>query len=132
MKPAWIFWGFLFFLGLGIHGRLIQGHWHTLPASPDRHPRDPLTLFEGELAKIKPYLPAHGPIGLVSDINDPTLIYKVQYVLSPTVITWGPGPNRVMGMFSHPASLELWPLKGTYRILRDFQDGLVLLERRAP
>lgn|GEM_PF-3842602 len=93
---------------------------------------DSISLFENQIIEIRPYLPSQGTIGFLSDGDDTIHLFRLQYALSPRLVTPEPGPRLIIGVFHDGASLRDRLKQGDLSLIKDFQNGLVLLERKNP
>jgi hypothetical protein len=114
------------FLGLYYQYHLYR---QAIPRQTLGYFRDPVTLFEQRLQEIKPFLPSRGTIGFLSDRDDPADFFQTQYALSPLLVTKDSGPDLVLGIIYDPAFLQKPHSLKDLRINREFQNGLILLER---
>ncbi|MEW6185467.1 MAG: hypothetical protein AB1585_06985 [Thermodesulfobacteriota bacterium] len=124
------FWVVLMVLGFLFHYNLFQKLVLSFPTQSFPWPTHPLTVFEHRLQEIKPYLPPRGTVGFISDQKDPAILFHIQYALSPLLVSVNTEPVLVIGLFHDPAVFRQSPLLNRFTILRDFQNGLFLLQRR--
>lgn len=114
------------FLGLYYQYHLYQ---QTIPNQRLRYFRDPVTLFEQNLFRIKPFLPSRGTIGYFSDKNDGEDFFQTQYSLAPLLVTKDSGSNLVIGILYDPDILRKSDFSEKWRVIREFRNGLVLMEK---
>jgi hypothetical protein len=113
-------------------------HW------PARASQDDVSANDRRFAALRPLLPAHGPVGYLSnpepigatprDSNAAALhqfrhYLLAQYALAPALLVKGTEPEFVVGNFD-PGTTPTAP--AGLMIVRDFGDGLVLFRRSAP
>jgi len=126
-------WVILMLLGLSHQIGLVFRLGRALPPlSWSMKCPDPISLFENQILVIRPYLPSRGTIGFLSDGEDTISLFRLQYALSPRLVTPEPGPRLIIGVFHDGASLRDRLKQGDLSLIKDFQNGLVLLERKNP
>jgi hypothetical protein len=115
--------------------------WQGIRSYPDLPDRDPVTIHEGRIAQLRPFLPASGTVGYVTTVENDRIFAKekafqnveylaqyalTQYTLAPLIVRNSPDLALVVGNFLDgppaPGFLERHGLVS----LRDFGDGLVL------
>lgn len=114
------------FLGLYYQYHLYQ---QSIPNQKLRYFRDQVTLFEQSLLEIKPFIPSRGTIGYFSDRDDPAVFFQAQYSLAPLLVTKDVGYNLVIGVIYDPDLLRKPDFLKKWRIIRQFRNGLVLMEK---
>jgi hypothetical protein len=125
----WLWAAFLFswvFLGLSSHYHLVKP---IIPHSGFSSFTDQVSFREQQLRVLKPFLPARGTIGFLSDRDEVADFYQTQYALSPLLISKDPLVSPAIGIIYDPSSLERIAAQNRMRVVRTFENGLVLLER---
>ena len=105
----------------------------TLPADV------PVQVYARRFDELRPLLPAHGRVGYVSDVSRRgdteeagLYFYLTQYFLAPLVLERGTAPDLVIGDFQDRVpSPRAFAAEGL-RVVRTFENGIVLYSRTAP
>ncbi len=125
----WLWTAFLvFWVGLGLSSQ-VQLIKKLFPREGFSAFTDPVSVRENQLRKLKPYLPARGTIGFVSDRKEVADFYQTQYALSPLLISRDPAISPAIGIFYDPSNLEKIATQHRMQVVRVFENGLILLER---
>jgi hypothetical protein len=101
---------------------------------------DPVSDFESQIAELRSAIPPRGVVGYVSDPPREGVTREesrdhfrrfilTQYSLIPVVVQRGPAPDTIVGSFPPPSSGDTVRVLGL-TVLRDFGNGILLLERR--
>jgi len=125
----WLWAAFLFSwvcLGLSSHYHLVKP---VIPHFGFSAFTDPVSVREQQLRVLKPFLPARGTIGFLSDRDDVADFYQTQYALSPLLISRNPAISPAIGIIYDPSSLDKITTQNRMQVVRVFENGLVLLER---
>lgn len=121
-----------FFIGLSAHIRTAAVLWRTLPPFPLQWGNDPASSFERQVQEIRPYLPKRGTLGFISYPENPNDLFRLQYTLSPLIVTSSEKTQLVIGLINDPSFFDRRPLQDTHQLIRDFKNGWVLWQRKTP
>jgi hypothetical protein len=100
----------------------------------NRNEIDQITIYERRFIELKEYLQNHLVVGYISDYDDNStedgLSYTMtQYVLAPIILVRGIKRNFIIGSFhSTKPNIKAYE-KENLALIRDFGDGVILLER---
>jgi len=100
----------------------------------NRNEIDQITIYERRFIELKEYLQNHLVVGYISDYDDNStedgLSYTMtQYVLAPIILVRGIKRNFIIGNFhSTKPNIKAYE-KENLAFIRDFGDGVILLER---
>jgi hypothetical protein len=100
----------------------------------NRNEIDQITIYERRFIELKEYLQNHLVVGYISDYDDNStedgLSYTMtQYVLAPIILVRGIKRNFIIGNFhSTKPNIKAYE-KENLALIRDFGDGVILLER---
>jgi hypothetical protein len=97
-------------------------------------PLDAAVSNETRFAQMRSALGPGARLGYVSDIGGDDLntngaYFLARYSLAPALVEPGAGRPLVVGNFQSPASIPSALAKHKLRVVRDFQNGVLLLER---
>ena len=130
----------LLLTGYSVLSLLVQslGTYKELPE------KDPVTLHEERIAKLKEALPASGEVGYVTTVeNEKIFAYErafqnveflaqyvaTQYTLAPLIVRNSPEPALVVGNFLDGPPAPGFLEKNGLVPIKDFGDGLILYRR---
>lgn len=96
--------------------------------------QDGVSEFQQRFLQLAPSLPAHGPVGFLSDLpaGDTTGDAEFQvarYTLPPRLVVRGAAAPMVIGSVHAPGAAQELATGQGLAILRDFGNGLVLFGR---
>jgi hypothetical protein len=100
----------------------------------NRQEIDQITIYEKRFIELKELLQNHLVVGYVSDYDDNStedgIAYTMtQYVLTPIILVRGIKRNFIIGNFhSTKPNIKAYE-KENLALIRDFGDGVILLER---
>ena len=112
-------------------------NFKTLQKGIQRYNRkeiDQITIYEKRFIELKKLLQNHLVVGYVSDYDDNStedgIAYTMtQYVLTPIILVRGIKRNFIIGNFhSTKPNIKAYE-KENLALIRDFGDGVILLER---
>jgi hypothetical protein len=112
---------------------------------PAQAPQDEISIYERRFAELRTMLPPRGVVGYLGhprptgatpgDSSAAALLHfrrylLAQYTLSPLLLVESTEPEFVVGNFD-PGTTDM-PMTAGLRVVRDFGDGLVLLQKAGP
>lgn len=96
---------------------------------PSRLGREPQSLYDKRFDDVRKMLPEHGVVGYLGDSpGNVGNYYLTQYALAPLVVDNSTDHHFVIGNFGDAHSTI--PLDRDWILLRDFGNGVILLENR--
>ena len=111
----------------------------TLASMPNRG-KDPIAAYEERFSGLKSILPGQSIVGYITDLTQEQLAYNssyiaeyflTQYALAPIIVDNNSDHQLIIGNFHHqPLPAELSG-KGL-RVVKDLENGVMLLRREAP
>ena len=100
---------------------------------------DWITAYERRFENLKKVLPEHGAVGYITNnqldnmryiFEESKRYYLAQYALVPVVVEYGNKNRLVIGNFTDSADSADALKKTRLSVVRDFGNGVVLLENR--
>jgi hypothetical protein len=93
---------------------------------------DFVEVNELRFADLRPLLPARGEVGYLTDMtNDAAPYYLAQYALAPLQLSPDEKRPLVVGNFSNSSAVAAVLQRGQFEVVKDFQNGVLLLRRPA-
>lgn len=83
--------------------------------------------YEKRMTVLRPLLPPRGLVGYISDTGIEHF-FRSQYALAPVILVREPGPRMIVTNYSHDGLRPEQLYGKSYDVIRDFQNGVALVQ----